>query len=163
MKKYSREDQRLLATWAADCAERVLSLFEERFPGDRRPRTAIEVCRAWVRTGDFSMAEIRGASLGAHAAAREVKEQDAARFATRSAGQAVATAHVPQHAYGAASYALKAVAAANPDRVGDAIARELEWQSEALPDHLRKEIMGRIIVQERKSGYFISIRKDGDF
>ncbi len=163
MKKYSMEDHLLLATWAADCDERVLPLFEERFPGDCRPRTAIEVCRSWVLTGVFRMAEIRGASLGAHAAAREAGEHVAARFAARSAGQAVATAHVPQHAYGAASYALKAVAAANPDRAGGAIARELEWQSEALPDHVRDEVMGRIIVHERKSGYFLSIRKDGDF
>jgi hypothetical protein len=29
MKKYSREDQKLMAAWAADCAERVLPFFED--------------------------------------------------------------------------------------------------------------------------------------
>jgi hypothetical protein len=42
------------------------------------------------------MPVIRGASLAAHSAAREVNQEDvAARFAARAAGQAVATAHVP--------------------------------------------------------------------
>jgi hypothetical protein len=113
MKKYDKQDQRSLATWAADCAERVLPFFEKVYPGDNRPRKAIEACREWVHTGVFKMADIRGASLAAHAAARKAKENDAAYFAARAAGQAVATAHVSQHAFGALYYALKAVAAAD--------------------------------------------------
>lgn len=159
MKKYSREDQITMATWAADCAERVLPLFEEAFPEDDRPRSAIEACRAWVRTGVFRMAEIRGASLAAHAAARDAKENGAACFAARAAGQAVATAHVPQHAYGAAYYALKAVTAANPADV----AREREWQAARLPEGLREEIMERIIIQRRGGGVFIKLRKGEGF
>lgn len=103
-----------MATWAADCAERVLPFFEDKYPEDDRPRKAIEACRTWVETGVFKMADIRGASLAAHASAREVKDNKEACFAARAAGQAVATAHVPQHAFGGAYYALKAVAAADP-------------------------------------------------
>ena len=114
MKQYTKQDQRLMATWAADCAERVLPLFEQAYPEDDRPRKTIEVCRTWVRTGVFKMADIRAASLAAHAAARTAEENTAARFAARGAGQAVATAHVPQHAFGAAYYALKAIAAVDP-------------------------------------------------
>ncbi len=163
MKKYSTQDQRLMAAWAADCAERVLPLFEKAYPKDERPRRAIEACRAWVRTGVFRIAEIRGAALAAHAAAREAKENKAACFAARAAGQAVATAHVPQHAYGGAHYALKAVAAANPVNAGEEIARELNWQSQRLPEHIRREIMNRIIIEERNDGVFIKIQKGGDF
>src|SRR4026209_388375 len=98
MKKYSQQDQKLLATWAADWAERVLPFFEKAYPKDDRPRKAIETCRIWVRTSVFKMAVIRGASLTSHAAAREAEENNnAACFAARAAGQAVATAHVPQH------------------------------------------------------------------
>jgi len=100
------------------------------------------------------MAEIRGASLAAHAAARETKENETACFAARAAGQAVATAHVPQHAYGAAYYALKAVAAAGGD-----VAGERDWQSERLPERLREEIMGRIVVQ----GTSVKLRKGEGF
>lgn len=152
-----------MATWAADCAERVLPLFEEAYPEDDRPRGAIEACRAWVRTGVFTMAGIRGASLAAHAAARDAKENDAACFAARAAGQAVATAHVPQHAYGAAYYALKAVAAADPANAGVNVAAEREWQAGRLHEGLREEIMGRIVVQERGGGVSVKLRKGEGF
>ncbi len=135
--EYGKQDQRLLATWAADCAERVLPFFEKAYPKDGRPHKAIEACRTWVRTGVFSMAVIRKASLAAHAAAREANGNDAACFAAHAAGQAVATAHVPQHAFGAAYYALKAVAAANPADAEARIAGELNWQSRRLPRNLR--------------------------
>lgn len=99
-----------LGIWAADCAERVLPYFEENYPKDTRPRKAIEALRTWVQTGVFKMADIRRASLAAHAAARAAKENDAAaRSAARSAGQAVATVHVPAHSIGAAVYAATAV------------------------------------------------------
>lgn len=159
MKRYSRQDQTTMAVWAAYCAERVLPLFEAISPADGRPHRAIEACRAWVETGVFRMVDIRGASLAAHAAARDAEEGSAARFAARAAGQAVATAHVPQHAYGAAYYALKAVAAANPANV----AREREWQAARLPEGLREEIMERIVVEERGSGVLVKLRKGEGF
>lgn len=131
-------DKRALAIWAADCAERTLPLFEKAYPKDDRPRKAIEACRRWIRTGVFRMADIRNASLAAHAAARAAKENKVACFAAHAAGQAVATAHVPQHAFGAAYYALK-VAAADPANADVKIAKELSWQYRHLPRNLRKE------------------------
>ncbi|MHA1738043.1 MAG: putative immunity protein, partial [Candidatus Heimdallarchaeota archaeon] len=35
-------DKRTLVIWATDCAEHVLSYFEEKYPKDKRPREAIE-------------------------------------------------------------------------------------------------------------------------
>jgi hypothetical protein len=163
MKRYTKQDQRLLATWAADCAERVLGLFEQVYSEDDRPRNAIEACRTWVRTGVFRMAEIRAASLGAHAAARAAQERSAACYAARAAGQAVATAHVPQHAVGSAYYALKAIAAANPADVRAEVAKEHAWQAQHIALHLQPEFLKRVCIQERKSGLFISIQKDADF
>jgi hypothetical protein len=161
--KYSRGDQRLMAAWAADCAERVLHLFEEACPDDDRPRKAIEACRTWVHTGIFKMAEIRAASLGAHAAARDAKENDAACFAARAAGQAVATAHVAQHAYGGALYALKAIGANDPTTAEAKTAEERRWQSEHLPEHLRQEIMKRIILQKKGQRILVKIDKSNGF
>jgi hypothetical protein len=163
MKKYSKQDQKILAIWAADCAERVLPLFEKVYPEDDRPRKAIETGRRWVRTGEFKMAEIRGASLAAHAAARDAKENDAACYAARATGQAVAAAHVPQHAFGSAYYALKAVAAANPDKAEVEIAKERTCQSWHLPENLREEIMNKITIQKRQDRIFIKIEKGKDF
>ena len=162
-KKYSREDQKVLATWAAACAERVLPLFEQAYPKDDRPRKAIEMCRTWVRTGVFRMAEIRGASLAAHAAARDAKGNEAACFAARAAGQAVATAHVPQHAYGGAYYALKAIAALYPANAEAKAIKERSWQSRHIPEHLREEIMKRIIIEKKGNRVLIKIQKGQGF
>jgi hypothetical protein len=126
-------DHKTLAVWAIDCVERVLPYFEEKYPKDRRPRTAIEMLQAWITTGVFKMAEIRKASLASHAAAREVGEDNAARSAARAAGQAVATAHVPCHSIGAANYALQAIhRAASPSDAEAAVAKEREWQYRRL-------------------------------
>jgi hypothetical protein len=84
------------------------------------------------------MADIRKASLDAHAAARKAKDNNAACFAARAAGQAVATAHVPDHAFGPAYYAWKVVEVKNPDDAEKKIIKEYDWQMRHLPKHLRK-------------------------
>ena len=52
----SEADRRIVAVWAADCAERVLGLFEAEAPGDSRPRDAIARLRAFAR-GELGVAE----------------------------------------------------------------------------------------------------------
>ena len=84
------------------------------------------------------MAEVRGASLAAHAAAREMPEGDAAaaaaRSAARAAGQAVATAHVPRHALASGLYAATAVRDAAPSGADAAALEEREWQYRHLAE-----------------------------
>jgi len=63
-------DHRLLALWAAACAEHVLHFFEQAHPGDERPHQAIEQARAWAR-GEITMTQARTAAFAAHDAARE--------------------------------------------------------------------------------------------
>jgi hypothetical protein len=53
-------DRRLLAEWAADCAEHVLPLFKAVQPADVRPRQAIERARAWVCRFCPGFARLRG-------------------------------------------------------------------------------------------------------
>lgn len=122
-------EQRILATWACDCVERVLPYFESNHPEDKRPRLALEAARTWVRDGVFKMADVRKVALAAHAAARAVEEDDAARSAAHAAGQALATAHVPAHAIAAAVYAATAIrdGAEAPDEDA-AVASERTWQ-----------------------------------
>jgi hypothetical protein len=128
------DKSRTLAIWAADCAERVLPYFETKCPHDDRPREAIEACRAWATTGIFKMADVRRASLGAHAAAREVEDDGAARSAARAAGQALATAHVRTHSIAAARYAATAIRDATGS--GEAVIAERRWQYRHLVDLL---------------------------
>ena len=130
-----RPDKRLLALWAAECAERVLPFFENKYPDDDRPNKAILVLREWGSSGVFSMAAIRGASLSAHAAAKGKKEADII-FTAHAAGQAVATAHVPTHALGASLYAIRAVAAHSGNvNIG---LKERDWQLERLSEYARE-------------------------
>jgi len=77
------EHHRLLAEWAALCAEHVLHLFDEEQPRDTRPRDAIDVGRAWVR-GEVRMGDARRAAFAANAAARGLP--DPAKFAALAAG-----------------------------------------------------------------------------
>jgi hypothetical protein len=132
-------DHRLLAVWAADCAQHVLHFFEQTQPGDDRPRRAIEQAHAWVR-GEITMSQARKAAFAAIAAAREVS--GAARQAALAAGQAVAVAHVAAHELGAAAYAIRAVRAAAPEDEREEAGRlECQWQRAQLPSEIRELVL----------------------
>lgn len=133
------DDHRLLALWAALCAEHVLPLFESARPDDPRPRQAIEQIRAWAQ-GEIRMSESRAAGGHAMAAARPLS--GAARYAAFAAGQAGVVAHVAAHELGAAAYAIKAVRAAAPRDEGESSGRlECRWQREQLPDAIRELVL----------------------
>jgi hypothetical protein len=124
-KKADNSEHKLLAIWAADCAEHVLPLFEDHYPQDDRPRKAIEAARAWV-LGNLKMTEARKFAFAAHAAARNATRPESIA-AARSAGHAAATAHVPGHAKHAAAYAAKST---SDPKI------EIEWQLQKLPREL---------------------------
>lgn len=67
----SLDDRRLLGNWTADCAERVLALFEAKAPADTRPREAIEGIRIFACGGKRTV-QLRTCALAALAAAREI-------------------------------------------------------------------------------------------
>ncbi|GAA4073332.1 hypothetical protein GCM10023065_29950 [Microbacterium laevaniformans] len=122
----SEPDRRLVAAWSADCAERVLPLFEREAPDDDRPRDAIARARAYARGELDSAGEIRRRFVAGRAAASVTSP--AAIAAARSAAQASGVAHMGAHALGAAAYAVKSVSTARPDDV-DA---EIEWQLQRM-------------------------------
>jgi hypothetical protein len=132
-------EHRLLALWAAACAEHVLPLFESARPDDPRPRRAIDHARAWA-LGEVTMMAARAAGGHAMGAARDLR--GAPRHAAYAAGQAGAVAHVAAHELGAAAYAIRAASAAAPNGCGDAAARlECRWQHEQLPEAIRALVL----------------------
>jgi hypothetical protein len=132
-------DHRLLALWAAVCAEHVLHFFESVQPSDPRPRDAVEQVRAWTR-GEIKMSQSRAAGGHAMAAARELSGP--ARYAAFAAGQAAVVAHVAAHELGAAAYAIKAVRASVPGPEGESAGTlERGWQREQLPDAIRELVL----------------------
>jgi hypothetical protein len=121
----------VLVTFAADCAERVLPIYEARFPDDDRPRKAIEAARS-------------GAAHAAHAAAH------AYAAAADAAADAYAAAYAAHAAYAAAHAAHAAYAAANTDAADAAAdayaaayaaadAKERAWQGRHLLTLTEKE------------------------
>src|SRR4051794_17454120 len=108
------EELRSVGLWAADCAERVLPLFEAKFSSDARSRDAIDRIREFGRGGKRTV-QLRSVALAALAAAREV-DDPAAGAAARAAGLAAATAytkavptpHHAKHVLGPAAYAAYA-------------------------------------------------------
>jgi hypothetical protein len=132
-------DHRLLALWAASCAEHVLDLFDSAKPSDPRPRRAIEQARAWAR-GEITMSQARTAAGHANAAARDLS--GGARHAAYAAGQAAAVAHVAAHELGAAAYAIKAARAAAPEGEEISAGRlECRWQRDQLPEAIRELVL----------------------
>jgi hypothetical protein len=143
----SEADRRIVAAWAADCAERVLAVFEAEAPADSRPRDGIARTRAYSR-GDTT-GEIRRRFV-ADRAARDVRAP-AAVAAARAAGQASAVAHMGAHALGAAAYAAKAAGLAAPDHP-DAVSDEIRWQLLHLPAAAKAALAQLPPVGENSSG-----------
>src|SRR5512139_125545 len=109
------ESLRALGGWAADCAERALSVYETHAASDSRPRAALEGIRVFA-AGGRRTAQLRTLSLAAHAAAREVGHP-AAAAAARAAGSAASSAYThplvdvqqTKHIVGPAAYAALAL------------------------------------------------------
>ncbi|QCR18472.1 putative immunity protein [Agrococcus sp. SGAir0287] len=124
-------DRRVLAAWAADCAERVLPILEAEAPDEERARDGIARARDFARGERDAAAEIRRRFEAGRAAASASTRAGAA--AARAAGQASGVAHMGAHALGAAAYAAVAAELASPG-AGD---RERAWQLAHMDDDVR--------------------------
>lgn len=145
----NESDRRLVAGWAADCAERVLDVYAAHAPGDERPRVLIERARAFAR-GDLRTAdEIRRRFAGGIASGEMTTPPAVA--AARAAGQAVAVCHMGAHALGAAAYAVKAAALARPDRPG-VRDEEITWQLTHMSEEVREALRALPPVGANRSG-----------
>ena len=143
----SEADRREVAVWAADCADRVLEVFEAEAPGETGPREAIARARAFARD-ELDIAElIRRRFEGGHAA-RIVSAP--AATAARAAGQAAAVPHMGAHALGAAAYAAKAVSLASGRP--DAASEEVRWQLDRMSPAARVALRQLPLLGENASG-----------
>jgi hypothetical protein len=151
----SLESLRALGSWTADCAERVLSIYEKHAASDSRPRAAIEGIRVFAAGGKRT-AQLRSLALSAHAAAREANDP-AAVAAARAAGVAAASAythpladvHQTKHILGAAAYAALALELDSGDQnIGDG---EVRWAIEHVSFEVRDVLLQMPTRQAGKS------------
>lgn len=145
----SERDRRQVAAWAADCADRVLVVFETEAPEDDRPRDAIARARAFARGELDAAGEIRRRFVAGRAT--HAVSSPAAVAAARAAAQASGVAHMGAHALGAAAYAAKAAGLTAPDRP-DAVHDEISWQLEHMSDETRSALQKLPLVGEDSAG-----------
>ncbi len=138
----SLESLRALGSWAADCAERALSVYETRADSNSQPRAAIEGIRVFANGGKRT-AQLRSLASSAFATAREANDP-AVAAAARAAGLAASSAYThplvdvqqTKHIVGPAAYAALALEL-NQDgdhSIGD---NEITWAIEHVPPEVR--------------------------
>lgn len=128
--------RRALRLWACDCAERVLSIFERAYPGDRRPREALRVSQLWAR-GLATEAALAAARDAAWAAELDATERAPAWSAASSAAWAASLEDI---SWGTArDVARDAACAAAWAASGAASDAERAWQIVRLSAYLRGE------------------------
>lgn len=142
----TEKDLRILGRWVADCAERVLPLFETMVSEDARPRAAIAGIRAYANGGKRTN-QLRKLVWAAMAAAREVADP-AAAAAARAAYSAAGVAYMhatyspdqEKHALGAGMYAALAreLAAGDPAAADKAIRWAIQHAAPAVREIIRR-------------------------
>ncbi|MGA2504593.1 MAG: putative immunity protein [Anaerolineales bacterium] len=142
----SLESLRSLGSWAADCAERALSVYENNANSDSRPRAAIEGIRVFAGGGKRT-AQLRSLAFAAFSAAREA-EDPAAAAAARATGLAASSAYThpladvqqTKHIVGPAAYAALALELnqGSDHSIGD---NEVIWAIEHVTPEVREVLL----------------------
>jgi hypothetical protein len=142
----SLDSLRSLGSWAADCAERALPIYETHPGSDSRPRAAIEGIRVFSGGGKRTT-QLRTLALAAFSAARET-DNPAASAAARSAGLAASSAYThplvdveqTKHIVGPAAYAALAFELAYPSDpdIGN---KEILWAIGHVPSEAREILL----------------------
>jgi hypothetical protein len=104
----SKYEQDIRILFAILCAESVLSIFENQYPDDKRPRKAIEASKAYLQNKNTGAA--RAAAYAARAATYAAADADAARAADAAdaAADAAYAARATTYAARATTYAADA-------------------------------------------------------
>lgn len=138
------------------CADRVIDLYVVDPDDDpdvadaaAQVRDALARTHAYGAGQSTAATEIRLRMVAVKAASKATTPQGAA--AARAVAQASAVAHMGAHALGAAGYAAKAIALANPDEP-DAWLAEIDWQTAQLADQQIAALKLLPLLGEQRSG-----------
>lgn len=108
-KRIATQTKDTLLNWCLCYAqERLLPLYEERVPGEKKPQEALEAAWAWQR-GEIKLPAARKKILACHQAAREAEGDPVAQAAARAIGQAASTLHAVRHSLGFVFYGVAAL------------------------------------------------------
>jgi len=104
--------------FAIKCASSVLNIFEKQYPGNKKPRRALEAAENYLISTDTAAADAAYAAAAYAAAAYAAAAADtayaAATYAAAAADAAYAAAYAATYAAADAAYAATYAAYANP-------------------------------------------------
>ena len=126
----SKTEQKVLAQWAIDCLNRILYIFEEKYPDEKVPETAVHILYDWMNDR-IAMWDARKYCWTVLELARELEKKDKVCCQiVRAASHCLATCHVSTHAEGTAMYVISAIKYLNQDRenVIELMEEERKWQ-----------------------------------
>ena len=111
------DELRVVARYAVESAQPVLTLFEQAHPGDTRPRAAIRAARTFAEGAPRTNLQ-RVTALEAHRAAKTATSE-AAQQAARAAGDAAAAAYLTRLARALESATSSELSVAGPARTAE--------------------------------------------
>ena len=143
MQLIETQSKATLANWAIHYSEQVLMpIWEKSFPGDERPKEALEAARQWL-SGAIKLPEAKKKILECHGAARDAESKPAAQAAARAIGQSASTIHSARHCIGLALYGALAMAydELGTDAPWDQLDERAAEECRRMLEALRKEII----------------------
>ncbi|MDD2217215.1 MAG: hypothetical protein PHX63_02135 [Eubacteriales bacterium] len=135
VKQYSNE-HKILALWAIDCLNRVLPLFEVKYPNETTLKTAIGTLQKWIND-EIKMWDARKYTYTVLALAKTIEKEDKPYSQiVRSTAHCLATCHVPTHSEGTAMYVVSAIKLINKGKsdVISLMEDERKWQINHLKE-----------------------------
>lgn len=101
------QNHRTMVLWAFEFADETVKKMSERYPDEKRLKTAVLLSKEWA-AGIVKMPEAQRAILQAHAAAKELDSLEEIALC-HAVGQACGTVHATGHAIGFPIYELTAI------------------------------------------------------
>ena len=129
-------EHKILAQWAIDCLNRVFYVFEDTYPNESIPQTAVNILKDWIND-KITMWEARKYCWTVLELARKMeKENKACCQIVRAASHCLATCHVPTHSEKTAMYVISAIKYLNKDKedVVEIMENERMWQIKRLTE-----------------------------
>ena len=119
-------NSKVLARWAIDCLERILPLFEEKYPNEKIPRTAVNTLKSWIND-EITMWEARKYCYVVLKLARDLESVDKASCQiVRATSHCLATCHVKTHSEGTSIYVRSALQYLYPNDI-ELLDSEKKW------------------------------------
>lgn len=125
-----KQKHRTLVLWAFECIKGPLKIFEEKYPNEKRPRKAIELCKRWAE-GEIKMPEAKRAILDCHAVCKEIDDEYYIALC-HGIAQGISTVHVETHALGLPFYELTSIVIKNRDNYEEKVKEKIKYYIDTL-------------------------------